>query len=141
MPKLVLGFSLELPDALSAEVHALSDLLERLFLSAQKTESIPDDVELALVQAAERPLHDRPHLTVVDFLFLILGRGIGEETRESAFFVPIHVIVYRELFLQQWEDHLVSPKTSLAHPILQRACRVQRRCPLTAAHEPQREIS
>jgi hypothetical protein len=70
--KLVFRFALQLTHAFTAQVHALADLFERLFLAAHEAEAVGDDVELALVEAAQRPLDDRADFAVVDLLFLVL---------------------------------------------------------------------
>ena len=103
--KLVFRFALQLTDPFAAQIHAFADLFERLFLPAHETEAIGDDVQLALVQAAQGPLDDRADFAVVDLLLLALGRRIRKEGREPALLVAVHVIVNRKLALQNREDH------------------------------------
>jgi hypothetical protein len=51
-------------------------------------------------------MHQGSDLLVVDPFFLTLRLRIGQESRETTLLVAIYVIVDRELFLQQREDHL-----------------------------------
>jgi len=135
--ELVLGLTLELPDALAGEVEVLPDLLERQFFSAQQSEAIPDDVKLPLVETAQRAADEGVHLLAVDLLLLALGLDIGEEGREAAFLVAIDVIVDREFALQQRQNHreLLGPSPL---GIQQRACRARKTVPANAVSTPHR---
>ncbi len=112
--KLVLGFALELPDALTTEVERAPDLLEGQFLSTQQAEPVTDDVSFAVIELDERFVNESSDLFEVQ-LVLLAARGlVRDQGSEAATLVLVDEIVNRAFPLKQRNEHRIPPGNPLA---------------------------